>query len=131
MSARALHQIIEQVSTAGYLTDFVSFEMDSGASIRGYCRPELIDKLKQDKRFCCGPWHLLHADVGEPRVEFRSHTGSLGKGSLQIVINTETDRYYMDLDRFSPYSDLVGVFGHLFGEVVPWPWKRKKSQEDA
>src|SRR5688500_9593297 len=118
-------KVLDQLKASGYLQDFKSHYLDGDRKLYGVVRLGLVDKLKTDARFACGPFHLLHADVGDPRIEFRSHTGKLGKGSLQIVINTDTGTCYADCDRWSPYADLVGVVGHLFGEVLPGLFRRR------
>lgn len=123
--------VLQQITDAGYLEYFQSYvEVPARRAVIGFVKPGVVAKLKLDDRFCSGPWHLLHADVGEPRCEFRSHTGKLGKGSVQWVINTETGACYCDIDRFSPYSDLVGLVGHA-GEVVGGWFKRRRKQEAA
>lgn len=121
------HPVVMQLARGGCLDCCDRYE-EVGATVRGVVRLDLIAQLQADRRFACGPFHLMHADVGEPRTEFRSHTGELGDGSLQIVINTQTGDFYADVDKFSPYSDLVGVVGHFFGEVMgPWFRRKRKS----
>lgn len=101
---------------------------DEDAAVRFRLTDAGLTRLQQDDRFASGILHGLHADVGEDRADFRSHTGALGKGSLQIVVDKQTGRAYADVDRFSPYSDVVGFLGHAFGEVIPgWFRKRKKA----
>ena len=92
-----------------------------------YFRPgdvlELVTALRRDTlNFQEGPFHGCHADLGPNRVDFRSHTGTYGRGSLQFCIGQTTGQGYLDVDRFSPYSDLFGVFGHL-GEMVASRWR--------
>lgn len=121
--------VLQQLTDAGYLEYLDSYvEVPERRALIGFVKPGVVAKLKLDDRFCSGPWHLLHADVGQPRCEFRSHTGKLGKGSVQWVINTETGACYVDIDRFSPYADLVGVVGHL-GEVIGGWFRRTKQRE--
>ncbi|MEK6288106.1 MAG: hypothetical protein AABO57_20495, partial [Acidobacteriota bacterium] len=57
-------------------------------------------------------------DTG-PFSDFRSFTGSsgLGKRSLQVTFGTLFA--YLDTDKFNYRQDLVGFFGHTFGEVLP------------
>jgi len=67
---------------------------------------------------------ILHKkDVGGgPYTDYRSIMGVFGKGfpgSLQIVINNNTLQAYADVDRFNPYQDLRGFFGHAFIELIP------------
>ena len=80
-------------------------------------------QLDADPRFACGLLHGLHADVGAHRRDYRAHTGTFGKGSLQIVVDWMTGNAYADVDRWSPYSDVVGFLGHA-GEVIGG-WFRK------
>jgi hypothetical protein len=119
-------QVLDQIKASGLQDYFVSFIAD-GHAYRGTVRLGILDKLKVDDGFCCGPLYRLHLDVGDNLIEYRSHTGSFGRGSLQIVIDQTTGRYYADIDRWSPYSDVVGVLGHMFSEVVPGWFKRKKQ----
>jgi hypothetical protein len=119
-------KVLDQIKASGLQDYFVSFIAD-GNAYRGTVRLGVLDKLKADDSFCCGPFYRLHLDVGDNLIEYRSHTGTFGKGSLQLVIDQTTGRYYADVDLFSPYSDLVGVVGHLVGEVVGGWFKRKKQ----
>lgn len=89
---------------------------------------EIIAWLKEDVFFLEGVGHLLHADVGGDRCDFRSIKGSFGSGSLQIVISRQTWKLYADVDGFSPYDDVVGLVGHFFGEVIPG-WFKKRSRD--
>lgn len=82
--------------------------------------------LAIDSRFARGVLHGLHADVGPNREDYRSHTGSLGRGSLQIVVDRMTGAAYADVDRWSPYSDVVGMVGHA-GEVIGGWFKRLRA----
>jgi hypothetical protein len=101
-----------------------------GPVVRGTLLPSVFVPLRADGRFIEGPLSQMHGEVGEPRTEFRSVRGSLGRGSLQIVVNTVTGRCVMDVDRFSPYDDVVGFVGHT-GEVLAgvgrrvWGWLRR------
>jgi hypothetical protein len=86
-------------------------------------------RLAQDPRFASGVLYAMHTDVGEHLEDYRSFTGALGKGSLQIVVDRQTGRAYADVDRFSPYGDVVGFLGHAFGEVIPNWFKKAKGHE--
>lgn len=123
---RTATEILSQFQKAGVLPYVVTFDPHGGedSSINGFLNVEAVAVLDQDPRFARGPLHALHADVGEPRTEFRAHPGEVGDGSLQIVINTETGRFYADIDRFSPYTDVVNSAGHAFAEVLP-NWLKK------
>ena len=123
-------KVLAQLTASGCAEYFLAPPVEEAGAIRGVVRvdrlPDLLARLHADPRFACGEFHRLHAkDVGHPRIEFRSHTGTLGKGSLQWVINRETGQCYCDVDRFSPYSDVVGIVGHLFGEVIFGGFKRR------
>jgi hypothetical protein len=123
-------KVLAQLTASGYAEYFLVPPTEEDGAIRGVVRmdrlADLIAHLHNDQHFACGIFHGLHEkDVGHPRIEFRSHTGTLGKGSLQWVINRETGQCYCDVDRFSPYSDLVGIVGHLFGEVIFGGFKRR------
>jgi RHS repeat-associated protein len=70
---------------------------------------------------------LFHGkDVGTTfPIDYRSITGQISQVSLQVVINPENlQRSYADFDRFNPYQDLRGFFGHAFLEVVPFVFRR-------
>jgi hypothetical protein len=99
-------------------------------SIEGALDLDVLEKLRDHHQFQEGIFHGLHEDVGEHRTEFRSHLGSFGDGSLQLVIDWHTGRFYADVDKFSPYSDVVGIFGHLFGEVVANKIRRWFGREE-
>lgn len=68
----------------------------------------------------------LRHDVGMAfPYDYRSLTGELGRLSLQIVYNPDNlRRTYADFDRFNPYQDVFGFFGHIFGEGI-WHKLRK------
>lgn len=133
LSPESVHPVTIALIETGYLPyaamceEFEPCETH-GACIRGTVPLSLIEHLRTDKQFASGVFHLLHkADVGTPRVEFRSHRGTLQKGSLQMVINRRTGTFYADVDRFPVYSDVVGALGHFFGEVL---FKRRKRTKE-
>lgn len=85
---------------------------------------KILERLSSDPRFARGAFHGLHQDVGGKRVDFRSFSGAIGRGSLQLVISRETCRAYADIDKHNPYQDVVSIIGHNFGEVIPHWLKR-------
>jgi hypothetical protein len=93
-------------------------------AVTGRFRVTAINALRADTRFASGLLYQLHRDVGQHLTEFRAHPGELGQGSLQIVIDKTTGRFYADLDKYNPYTDLVNSIGHAFGEVIPG-WLKK------
>jgi hypothetical protein len=88
-----------------------------GHGVRGVFDLAVLNVLRSHPDFQEGIWHLLH-DVGERPTEFRSYNGALGKGSLQIAMSQVTGEFEADVDRYNT-QDVVNIFGHLFGEVVP------------
>ena len=82
-----------------------------------------IAYLRDDWRFKEGVFHLLHDDIGGDRVDFRSHTGELGWGSMQISISQETGRGMADVDARGFYTDVWGQIGHA-GEVIAGWWRK-------
>lgn len=94
-----------------------------GETVRAIAVPGLVAVLRANDRFIEGLLHGLHGDVGPNRTDFRSIRGSFGKGSLQIVLDPLTGVFYADVDRFSPYDDVVGFVGHA-GEVIRGWWRR-------
>jgi hypothetical protein len=125
-----------QLRQAGILQHLSSLSSaDGGLSMMGKIRPEAVDQviaaLASDDRFANGVFYQLHRKDFDPSAvltDFRSHPGTLGDGSLQVVVERTTGIIYADVDRFSPYADLVNVIGHLFGEVL---WNRVKRARRA
>ena len=97
----------------------VSYQVGPGPTVQGVLHPVTRLALAADERFIEGPLGVLH-DVGSPKTEYRSVRGTFGKGSLQVVVNTVDGRCVMDVDRFSPYDDVVGFFGHAWEVVRGW-----------
>lgn len=122
--------VYEQLKAAGYLDHLASYALSENTII-GFATPAFLEKLKGDTRFANGMYYGYHRDVGTHLKDFRSHTGALGPGSLQVVIDTQTLAIYSDVDKFSPYSDLVGVFGHVFGELVPHAFRKLFGKKRA
>ena len=63
--------------------------------------------------------------------DFRSFNGGNTKvdnRSLQVVLHRDNNGKilgaYVDTDRFNTKQDLIGIFGHTFGEVIPYGIKR-------
>lgn len=118
-----------ELDEAGYLR-WWSGGVVSGAGWLGRLSLVGVVALRKDERFVEGPLSGMHPEVGEPRTEFRSVRGSLGPGSLQVVVNLQTGVCFLDVDRFSPYDDVVGFVGHT-GEVLSgwgkrvWRWLKR------
>ena len=93
--------------------------MGPGPWVTGVLHPVTRVALANDTRYIEGPLGVLH-DVGEPKTEYRSVRGTFGKGSLQVVVNTETGQCILDVDRFSPYDDVVGFLGHAWEVMRGW-----------
>lgn len=123
------------LSRAGYLADLVECqECDDPVCVRGKADARILAKLRSDPRFVFMGFSIYHKDVGENAVEFRSHRKAFGKdvkGSLQFVVDLDTFDCYADVDRHPATSDLVGFFGHFFGEVVPGWFRRKRPHGSA
>lgn len=120
-----MNEAFRQIHRAGYLNDLVGYHVE-GSRVEGIVDLSILPKLRADTRFHEGPLHSLHQDVGHHRTEFRSHTGEFGDGSLQFVICLDDGSFYADVDKFSPYADVVGLFGHA-GEVLSGWWKRMRA----
>jgi hypothetical protein len=114
--------VLEQLQQAGLLSRVTDVRLDP-FSVRFVASLPLLAMLDADARFAKGILYGLHRDVGHHLIDYRSHTGVLGKGSLQVVVDTSTYESYADVDSFSPYTDLVGIVGHT-GEVIKG-WFRK------
>lgn len=125
LASRALTAL----EAGGYLT-FVRAISLSGHGWRGTFDLGVLPRLRSDPRFASGCFYGLHTDIGDDLCDFRSYNDTLGPGSLQLVIDQHTGRFWADVDRYNPYQDLVRFLGHAFGEVVPhfarkaWAWIR-------
>jgi hypothetical protein len=115
--------VLYQLTQSGYLPDFYEYQQN-GQTLLGTVDLSIVERLLCDTRFANGVFYGLHRDVGHDLIDFRSYRGTLGKGSLQLVIDQVTGLCYADIDIWNPYADLVGVVGHLFGEVIPHRVKR-------
>jgi hypothetical protein len=120
-SLRAL-EAIRQLHVAGYLSACVSRE-PAETGLRGVMDHTALPRLHADTRFACGLFYGLHRDVGQDLCDFRADRGTFGKGSLQIVLDKQTGNFWCDVDAWSPYTDVVNVIGHMFGEVIPGWWR--------
>jgi RHS repeat-associated protein len=107
----------------GLADHITGFEYNSKThTFKLFPKKSLPDFLRNSKYFA-GPGIAFEhfRDVGFPAIDFRSYTGQLGRYSLQIVYNPnrllETPAY-ADFDRFNPYQDIPGFFGHIFGESL-------------
>lgn len=107
-----------QLEKAGLLQHFVQLQV-SELAVTGIIVniSAFLATLRARNEWQEGSLHHLHADIGPNRADFRAHRGAFGKGSLQIVLDTNMGRCYADVDAFSPYEDVVGWLGHA-GEVV-------------
>jgi hypothetical protein len=88
-----------------------------------------LERRLDNKRtgiFRKGGLHGRHKDIGPDRVDYRSNRGSLGAGSLQVVISKRTGMAFIDMDRFNPYEDVVSHIGHLI-EVIHNAWTRPSA----
>lgn len=123
---RTTTDILAQLERAGLVPFIVDVDPSNGesSSISGRLRCDVVPVLDTDPRFASGVLYQLHKDVGGHLTEFRSHTGALGWGSLQIVIDKRTGRFHADLDEFNPYQDLVNFGGHSFKEVIPYLFRK-------
>lgn len=127
MSPRTADEVFAQLHAAGVVPWLRAYQFNPG-SVTGRIDLRVIRRLRADPRFCEGPLHGLHADVGEDRLDFRSDRGAFGWGSLQIVVDKTTGRFYADVDAHSPYTDLVNWIGHA-GEVIGGWFKRKRKAD--
>lgn len=118
------HAVADALDRLGLSDQFSDLEDDDPRTLYGYVDQELVSRLKADHRFQYLIFVPYHKEIGVPRVEFRSHRGVLEKGSLQICINPDTDRCCIDIDRYPATSDVAGLIGHFFGEVVPGWFRR-------
>ena len=99
---------------------------DNNTSVTGTVNSNFISSLRGDERFYEGPFHWLHPEVGHPKTEFREIKVKNRRGSLQVVVNTETSYCHVDIDKYN-YQDVVNIIGHLFGEVLPSFFRRRHA----
>lgn len=114
-----------QLIAAGVVPFLLSVEIEP-TCVRGWSYPGLLQHLRQHEAFTEGALHGLHPEVGEDRTDFRAWRRAFGSGSLQIVIDTRTGRYYADIDQWNPYEDVVNWVGHA-GEVLRGWWRKVRG----
>ena len=112
-----------QIWNSGY-EDYILSMTWTGKGYEGRMSPGVFDWLKDDPNFANGVLYGMHRDVGDNLRDFRSYSGTFGDGSLQIVMDQHSGRFWIDVDRFNPYQDVVNFFGHAFVEVLP-NWFKK------
>lgn len=123
VTSLAEHAVGKQLILAGIVPYIRTVEI-SELAVRGWTyQVGLLQHLREHPEFCEGVLHQLHQDVGEDRTEFRCFRGAFGKGSLQLVIDRSTGKFYADLDHWNPYEDVVNWVGHA-GEVLGGWWRR-------
>ena len=110
---------LEAAGIAGYLT---SPRLET-KSVYAQADTAMVARLQAHPSFKQGLFHGLHPDVGTHRVDFRGHRKEFGEGSLQIVMDRKTLKFYADVDAWSAYEDVVGFIGHT-GEVIGHRFKR-------
>lgn len=126
---RRQHEVVLQLIEAGYLKDFVTYNVSQGETLLGTLRDPgaVIDRLREDPRFANGVFYGLHRDVGNDLIDFRAYSGEIkdSVGSLQLVIDKKTGNAYADIDGYNPYQDVVSTIGHL-GELGKHLWRKIK-----
>lgn len=123
----AVEKMLDRIGYIHYLErDTVYYQPRGSRALDAFVRPKhlklFLYVLRHDPRFYEGIFHWLHPEVGYPRTEFRSFTHELIPGdsrSMQLVINTQTGKFYADIDRYN-YQDVVNIVGHTIIEVL-WP----------
>lgn len=117
-------EVMSQVRRAGaspHLLNTNVREQSVYADVRDMA--SLMAALAQNGNMQQGALHRLHEDIGQKRTEFRGFKNAFGEGSLQIVLGLDTNRFYADVDKFSPYEDVVGIVGHSV-EVIAHFFKK-------
>lgn len=110
---------LEQLAAAGVLPFLGEYHVD-GKNVDGAVvdLDGLLAHLRKHPEFKEGIFAGKHRKkLGPKRCDFRSHTGSLGYGSLQVAVGCERRRVHADIDHHGSYTDVVGQLGHLY-EVV-------------
>lgn len=132
---RRATDVLAQIDKAGLSGYLEGVPLATASSVTGRFRLAALEALAADPRFATGLLYQLHKDVGGDLTEYRAYRGELGPGSLQIVVDKRTGRFYADLDNFNPYQDVVDAVGHAFGEVIPgWLrglWRGKQGGRDG
>lgn len=129
-------EVLARIHQAGYGKYLTNVDVQTKAvyaDIALVALSAMLTQLREDKRFKQGNLHAvspnkrrkLHKDVGKNLTEFRSHTNEIGKGSMQYVIDVQTGRFYADIDKASPYTDVWSQIVHT-GEVIEGFWGKVK-----
>lgn len=127
-TGQQVYDTLAAVNCSPFIKDYVIGPI----SVTGRCELRMVAHvLRVDKRFHEGALHRLHADVGKHRTDFRSFKGEVCPGSLQVVVDLKSGRFYADIDGWNPYQDLVNWVGHTFGEVIIPKLRGKKSNGDV
>jgi hypothetical protein len=120
--------ILTQLEAADLVRFFRDVPLDGKGYALGIVNADALTSYLNDHAgFLADDWHHLHPEVGKPRISFRSVNGRFGKGSIQIVYNTQDGRCYADVDRFNT-QDVVNIVAHLFGEVIFKKLFRRKGK---
>jgi hypothetical protein len=117
--------VLLQLDKAGVL-EHCKTVVPGEAKVTGRVSLLALNHLRKHPQFSPPVPAILHgADVGSPRIEFRSYRGAFEDDtSLQVVINPKTGAFYADLDRFNPTQDVHGFLAHNILEV--WGPKLKR-----
>jgi hypothetical protein len=121
---RRTSDVLAQLEHAGLDLYILQTDHSEEGALKGRMSVRVLNLLDADPRFASGKLYQLHREVGNDLTEYRAHPGELGEGSLQIVIDKKTGNFHADIDKYNPYSDVVNIFGHSFGEVLP-NWVKK------
>lgn len=105
-----MNETHRQLESAGLL-NYLSWIEGDDDSIEAWAVAALIPDLRKDKRFVEGWGFWFHRNIGKHLTDFRGLRKAFGRGSLQIIVDKKTGRFYADVDRFSP-TDLIGMIGH-------------------
>lgn len=119
---------LEAAQLKPWLSEIVIGPKSVTATIRQEQLPNFLITMRARKEdFAEGVLFGLHLDVGDELTDFRSFRGKFGKGSMQIVLDKRTGRFYADVDLWNPYADLVNFVGHT-GEVLANWFRRGKGE---
>lgn len=130
--ARPTGQQVFDALDAARCWPFIKDYVIGPVSVSGHCELRMVAHvLRRDPRFHEGSLHYLHVDVGTRRTDFRSYKGMVCRGSLQVVVDLATGRFYADIDGWNPYQDLVNWFGHAVGEVLIPKLRGNKAEDRA
>lgn len=91
--------------------------------MRGVSRDAVMAILGDKKKFYPGSFGRGHmkavgATKSKDAFDFRSNRGVVGRGSLEVMINSTNSRGYADVDRFNFYGGLAPATAHIFGELA-------------